>query len=105
MNSEACTLSIIFFYLLSKGMDKQVEEKRVITSAIESMSVAEVRRNLALIRRIWEKSINDVSVKPFSLTDELDTNGMTVSDFAMLFAIGHHKKRNEKKQKNLNKRH
>ena len=68
-------------------------EKRVVTSAIEGMSVGEVRRNLDLIRKRWKSQGKD---QPFFITDPV-AGGFTVDMFAFKFLVGHHFKRHQKK--------
>lgn len=67
--------------------------KRVVTSAIDGMTVGEVRRNLDTIRKRWRQQGRD---EPFFMTDPL-SNGFTVETFAVKFVIGHHFKRHQKK--------
>lgn len=64
--------------------------KRVVTSAIEGMSVTEVRRGLELFRRKWkERNASDGS---FFLCEPV-LNNMTLEEFAFKFVVGHHHKR------------
>lgn len=65
--------------------------KRVVTSAIDGMTVAEVRRNLDLVRKRWKQQDQG---EPFFLTDPL-AGGFTVDTFALKFVIGHHFKRQQ----------
>lgn len=65
--------------------------RRIVTSAIDGMSVAEVRRNLDLVRKRWRQQSEGT---PFFLTDPLG-NGFTVDTFAVKFVIGHHFKRQQ----------
>ena len=65
---------------------------RVLTSAIENMSVADVRKSLALIRKQWE---NHTSMNPIYLSKELNPD-FSLSKFAYLFIMGHHHKRHNK---------
>ncbi len=81
----------------SRGVPAE-DEKRVITSAIESMTVAEVRKSLAYMRKKWEQNINDVKAPPFYPSDDIGVKDMNVEEFALLFAIGHHRKRCQKQK-------
>jgi hypothetical protein len=67
--------------------------KRVVTSAIEGMSVGEVRKNLDVVRKRWRQQSGET---PFFLTDPV-AGGFTVETFALKFLLGHHFKRHQKK--------
>jgi len=70
------------------------EERRVITSAIDGMSVAEVRRALATMRKSWEESSGDKEGKhPFYMTSVPLVRGHSVQEFSYMFVRGHHAKR------------
>jgi hypothetical protein len=62
---------------------------RRVTSAIDGMSVAEVRRALDVVRKGWSHEA------PFHLTGAL-FNGMTHQQFCMELTLGHHTKRHAK---------
>jgi hypothetical protein len=81
----------------SRGVAAE-EEKRVITSAIESMTVAEVRKSLAYMRKKWDQNMNDAKAPPFYPSDDIGVKDMNVEEFALLFAIGHHRKRCQKQK-------
>jgi hypothetical protein len=67
-----------------------------MTSAIDSMSVAEVRKFLGECRRKYQtQTPND----PMYITDNLP-NGMQLQEFALKFQQGHHQKRHNKNWKN-----
>ena len=74
------------------------DEKRVITSAIENMTVAEVRKSLSHIRKKWEQTSIDAKSPPFYPSDTIGIRDMQVEEFALLFAIGHHRKRCQKQR-------
>jgi len=69
------------------------ESDRVITSAIDTMSVAEVRKSLAFIRKEWSAHSG---VHPFYPSNTLVGSNMTISEFAFRFVMGHHEKRHHK---------
>jgi len=69
-------------------MDEENNE-RTVTSAIEDMSVAEVRKALSVMRKEWS---HHCAVKPFSPSNIL-VNNMTISNFSFRFVMGHHSKR------------
>ncbi len=71
----------------------QNEEERVMTSAINDMSVAEVRKALSHMRKEWSKHSG---VIPFHPCNELPGTQMSISDFAFRFVMGHHHKRHQK---------
>jgi hypothetical protein len=64
-----------------------------ITSAITNMSVAEVRKSLAFMRKEWAKHS---CVLPFFPCQHLPNTNMPVSEFAFRFVMGHHHKRHQK---------
>lgn len=65
---------------------------KIMTSAIESMSVAEVRKALSELRERWK---SNSPKKIFYLTDRLQ-NGMTIEEFAHRQQLGQHRKRHAK---------
>lgn len=67
------------------------DDRRVITSAIDGMSVAEVRRALATLRRTWEEASTEG--RPFYLTGEPLVRDHSVQQFSYMFVRGHHAKR------------
>ena len=69
--------------------------KRVMTSAIDSMSVADVRKFLGECRKKYTSQTHET---PMYLTDTL-TNGMQLQEFALKFQQGHHQKRHNKSRK------
>lgn len=69
------------------------DNERVVTSAITNMSVAEVRKALAFMRKGWSKHSR---VQPFFPCQALPNTNMVVSDFAFRFVMGHHHKRHQK---------
>lgn len=74
-------------------MTDKKQTKRVMTSAIPSMSVAEVRRCLAHIRKFWKHSTTEA---PFLPSIEI-LPGQSIEEFALHFVRGHHDKRHNKK--------
>jgi hypothetical protein len=73
-----------------------LDPRRIMTSAIDGMSVAEVRKYLGETRKGWSaQTLN----QPFYITDKL-SNGMTMQEFALKFQQGHHQKRHNKCRKN-----
>lgn len=69
--------------------------KRVMTSAIDNMSVADVRKFLGECRKKYTSQSQET---PMYLTDTL-TNGMQLQEFALKFQQGHHQKRHNKSRK------
>lgn len=65
---------------------------RVMTSAIESMSVADVRKALSEVRERWK---NNSPKTPFYITERLG-NGMSMEEFSHRQQVGQHKKRHAK---------
>jgi hypothetical protein len=79
--------------LFKKNQNHQ--NRRIMTSAIDSMSVAEVRKFLGECRRKYQiQTIDD----PMYITDKLP-NGMQLQEFALKFQQGHHQKRHNKVRK------
>ena len=74
------------------SMQSTDEHARIMTSAIPSMTVAEVRRALADLRAAWRA--HDPAA-PFSITREV-TEDITYAEFALMFVMGHHRKRHQK---------
>ena len=69
----------------------KMNDERTVTSAIDDMSVAEVRKALSQMRKEWgAHSI----VQPF-FPSKLLVNDLTISDFAFRFVMGHHSKRHQ----------
>lgn len=66
--------------------------KRVMTSAIPDMSVAEVRKALGEVRK---RASVQTAAQPLFITDPL-TDTLTVQDFCLKFVCGHHDKRHNK---------
>ena len=73
-----------------------VEERRQVTSAIEGMSVADVRRGLDYMRRKWKLRGSD---NPFYICDTI-FNDMSMQEFGFRFVMGHHHKRHNKSRRN-----
>jgi len=71
---------------------KRKMSKRVMTSAIPNMTVAEVRKALGEVRK---RATAQTPGKPFYITDML-TEKMTMQDFCLKFVCGHHDKRHNK---------
>lgn len=69
--------------------------KRVMTSAIPDMSVAEVRKALGEVRR---RANLQTLQKPFFITDSL-TDTLSIQEFCLKFECGHHAKRHNKGKK------
>tara|TARA_B100001769_G_C21894791_1_gene483365 strand:- start:65 stop:295 length:231 start_codon:yes stop_codon:yes gene_type:complete len=76
-------------------MQKNDEEKQM-TSAIKDMSVADVRKALASMRKEWQKHS---CVNPFFPSQQI-TNTLNVSEFSFAFVLGHHAKRHAKNENN-----
>jgi len=68
-------------------------DERNITSAIQDMSVAEVRKSLAYMRKEWARHSR---VMPFFPSQTLPNSSLMVSDFAFRFVMGHHHKRHQR---------
>lgn len=69
-------------------------EDRKMTSAINDMSVADVRKALANMRKEWQKHNY---VQPF-FPSKYITDDLTISEFAFKFVMGHHAKRHAKEK-------
>ena len=72
--------------------DTFLDNERTMTSAISNMSVADVRKALANMRKDWAKHS---CVQPFFTSAKL-TEELSVSEFAFKFVMGHHHKRHSK---------
>jgi hypothetical protein len=83
----------------------RVEEGRVessrtnydgsVQSAVQSLSVAEVRRALSFIRKTWEDQQSDKKARPFYLSDILACTKMqrSIEAFSLSFILAHHTRR------------
>lgn len=79
-----------------ENAEDAIQNDRVtMTSAINDMSVAEVRKALSHMRKEWA---NHSSVHPFFPCRHLPNHELSVSDFAFRFVMGHHHKRHQKQQ-------
>lgn len=65
---------------------------KILTSAVQDYTVAEVRRSLSELRTVWAD--NETST-PFSV-HMTNFNDMEFCQFCFLFVQGHHKKRHKK---------
>jgi hypothetical protein len=65
------------------------KQKRVVTSAIDGMSVKEVRRRLNSVRSQWMNANTD----PFFLVNPVASDAQSIQKFSLLFVTGQHKKR------------
>jgi len=72
-------------------------DKRVVSSSVNDITVAEVRKSLAHIRKMWDSSQNDSLVAPMYLSDAIGVRDMSIEDFALKFVAGHHNRRSNKK--------
>jgi hypothetical protein len=69
-------------------------QRRIITSAIPEMTVAEVRRGLAQIRLRWEEMMSDDTMsRPLLVSEELGIRDISMQIFCHRFVGGHHAKR------------
>jgi hypothetical protein len=63
----------------------------------EALSVAEVRRALAYIRKSWDEQHLDLKRKPFYLSDPISNVGRapahTIENFSLSFVLAHHTRR------------
>tara|TARA_B100000482_G_C12612127_1_gene299496 strand:+ start:1540 stop:1779 length:240 start_codon:yes stop_codon:yes gene_type:complete len=78
--------------MLEPTEDKITDDEKKMTSAIQDMSVADVRKALSLMRKEWNKHS---CVRPFFPSEKI-TDSLTVSEFAFKFVMGHHAKRHSK---------
>ena len=72
------------------------EDRRVITSTIADVSVAEVRKSLALIRKKWDAAKSDPKAPPLYPSEDIGLKGTSIESFALKFVIGHHTRRQAK---------
>ena len=85
---------------VSKAMseDSRSTTRKMMTSAIENVSVADVRKYLSEIRHQW---ISQTHSDPFYITSTL-SNDMSLQEFAFKFQQGRHNKRHAKGKTFLN---
>ena len=73
-------------------LGSEKNDDRQMTSAINNMSVADVRKALSNMRKEWTKhSVVHPFFPSYYVTEEL-----TISEFAFKFVMGHHAKRHAK---------
>lgn len=70
----------------------QIESKRVVTSAIEGLTVSRVRRGLDIMRKLWRERSTE---RPFFICRNVIDN-YSMQQFAFKFVMGHHYKRHSK---------
>lgn len=70
------------------------DRKRVMTSAIPSMSVADVRKALQMVRKSW--CLHSMHTPMNTIAEA--TPSMSAGQFCYLFVRGHHLKRHAKSQ-------
>ena len=69
------------------------------TSPTQAMTVAEVRRSLAFIRKSWEEQQSDAKRRPFYLSDSVGPlrydrcAPQSIEHFALNFVLAHHTRR------------
>ena len=68
-------------------------QKRVVTSAIQGMSVKEVRSCLNGVRTQWMNA----NTEPFFITNSLLKNPVSLQIFSLMFVRGQHHKRHSTK--------
>lgn len=78
-------------YALNNGQSHAFEQ----SSAAETttMSVAEVRRCLSVIRKSWEEVQLDGRNRPMYLCEPLNIHDMNLGEFSLRFVLSHHSKR------------
>jgi CBS domain-containing protein len=81
-----------FNALRKSNKTKKMSHKRIMTSAIPKMSVAEVRKALGEVRK--RASVQTVQC-PLFITDML-TDELSIQEFSLKFVCGHHDKRHNK---------
>lgn len=73
------------------SIDRDLYSKRIITSAIQGLSVSEVRKALCEVRNC---ELQSNEKRPFYITDVL-SNNMSIDEFCLKFVCGHHNKRHK----------
>ena len=75
---------------ISQQMNDDIPKtKRVVTSAIEGMSVKDVRRCLNAVRSQWMNA----NTEPFFITNPVSSDAISIQMFSLMFVTGQHKKR------------
>jgi hypothetical protein len=77
-------------------VEEAASPRRRVRRPSSQLSVAEVRRALALLRRGWEEVSTDPRSKPMYLSDSLgmpSVPSLSVDAFALQFVLAHHAKR------------
>ena len=81
--------------LNSRKNSRKCDEERKMTSAINDMTVADVRKSLSTMRKEWA---SHSCVDPFFPSKKL--SDLTIAEFAFKFVMGHHAKRHAKLEAN-----
>ena len=65
------------------------------SSSVSTMSVADVRRALAYIRKSWEEQQTAQHSRPFYISDCISgaSNALSVERFSLMFVLAHHTRR------------
>ena len=92
--STTSTITVVTEY-------EDVADKRVTTSAVSDITVAEVRKSLALIRKRWDSVHTDPKSPPMYPSDDIGVRDMSIEDFALRFVVGHHSRRSAKSKKEI----
>lgn len=79
----------MFFPPLQMDQVPTIKPKRVVTSAIEGMSVKDVRRCLNAVRSQWMNA----NTEPFFITNPVSSDAVSIQMFSLMFVTGQHKKR------------
>uniref|UniRef100_A0A6C0C1W7 Uncharacterized protein n=1 Tax=viral metagenome TaxID=1070528 RepID=A0A6C0C1W7_9ZZZZ len=76
----------------------RIYKAHAASSAVHTMSVADVRRALAYIRKSWEDQGNTLYSRPFYISDGISamsnsTNALSMEYFSLMFVLAHHTRR------------
>lgn len=68
-----------------------------VSSSVDAMSVADVRRALSHIRKSWEEQFTDKCSSPFYISNGISVTSrqktLSVEAFSLMFVLAHHTRR------------
>lgn len=71
--------------------------KENVSSSVSAMSVADVRRALAHIRKSWEEQKTTQHTRPFYISDCISVtsnqSALSIEQFSLMFVLAHHTRR------------
>ena len=91
-----------FAFLYMQNMAAVLSQESVacnepLSSSVDAMSVADVRRALSHIRKSWEEQFTNECSSPFYISNEIAVTSrqkaLSVEAFSLMFVLAHHTRR------------